>query len=556
MRIFDGHTHLGLAEGDGKILEELDKAGVFGACVFSAPPLEFSKKMGKAFDIRLSEVLNFCDGERLFPILWIHPYEDNIFENITKAAHMGICGFKIICSDFYIYEEKALEVLRHIASLNKPVFFHTGILWGDGTPSSSYNRPLNWEALISIKGLRFSMGHCSWPWIDECIALYGMFLNALLKNDTAEMFLDLTPGTPEIYREELLTKLLNVGYDVGNNIFFGTDCTVENYSSDWAKKWLETDRKIMEREGVSKEILKNIYERNLMRFLGLSEASVSKKSPSIDDANAWSAVNPAVSAIIEKWYEKLSFPQEFDAKFKNALAEIKISDAISIDSYDLHSKDGARNLLSFLYFCEQLEQKYIEKGIDLNILYDTLSDIRIWTEVWSDIKGSLYLGELSWLSRHLSMKLFKLGRLQFCFGKAERDIPKRGISKGDNIIEIHIPNGKPLTPEECEKSLYMAREFFSRFFPDYNYKGFTCHSWLLDETLIDLLGESSNIVKFMNLFDIVYTEESDSIFKYLFNWDTTRRKLPNLFPASSFAEKIKTLALKGRVFYQGYGIIK
>ncbi len=556
MRIFDGHTHLGLAEGDCKILESLENAGVYGACVFSAPPLEFSEKLGKSFDIRLSEVLNFCDGERLFPVLWIHPYEENIFENITKAVKMEICGFKIICTDFYIYEEKALEVLRHIANLDKPVFFHTGILWGDGTPSSCYNRPLNWEALISIKGLRFSMGHCSWPWIDECIALYGMFLNALLKNDTAEMFLDLTPGTPEIYRKELLTKLLSVGYDVGNNIFFGTDCTVENYSSDWAKKWLETDREILENEGVSKEILKNIYERNLMRFLGKSEVSVSKKSPSIDDANAWSAVNPEVSAIIEKWYEKLNFNREFYDKFKKALAEIKISDAIEFSTYNSTCTDGARNLLSHLYFCEALEAEYIKKGIDLNILYDTLSDIRIWTEVWSDLKNTLYLGEINWLSRHLSMKLFKLGRLQFCFGVAERDIPKHNIKKGDNIIEIHIPSGSVLSEVECKKSLDMAHDFFAKYYPEYNYKGFTCHSWLLDETLIDLLGENSNIVKFMNLFDIVYTEESDSIFKYLFNWDTTRRKLPNLSPTSSFAEKIKTSALKGRIFYQGYGIIK
>lgn len=28
------------------------------------------------------------------------------------------------------------------------------------------------------------------------------------------MFLDLTPGTPEIYRRDLLTKLFTIGYDV------------------------------------------------------------------------------------------------------------------------------------------------------------------------------------------------------------------------------------------------------------------------------------------------------------------------------------------------------
>ncbi len=62
------------------------------------------------------------------------------------------------------------------------------------------------------------MGHCSWPWYDECIALYGKFLNALEKDGAPEMFFDLTPGTPVIYRRDLLTKLFTVGYDVPDNI--------------------------------------------------------------------------------------------------------------------------------------------------------------------------------------------------------------------------------------------------------------------------------------------------------------------------------------------------
>ena len=67
---------------------------------------------------------------------------------------------------------------KEIAKLNVPVIFHTGILW-DGRVSSNYNRPLHWESLLPITNLRFSMGHCSWPWVDECIALYGKFLKSV-----------------------------------------------------------------------------------------------------------------------------------------------------------------------------------------------------------------------------------------------------------------------------------------------------------------------------------------------------------------------------------------
>ena len=112
------------------------------------------------------------------------------------------------------------------------------------------------------------MGHCSWPWIDECIALYGKFLNAKTVRGGAEMFFDITPGTPEIYRAELLTKLYTLGYDVGDNIMFGTDTSADAYSYKWAGEWLNRDGEILDDLGVSLEYREKLYHKNLFRFLG------------------------------------------------------------------------------------------------------------------------------------------------------------------------------------------------------------------------------------------------------------------------------------------------
>ena len=112
------------------------------------------------------------------------------------------------------------------------------------------------------------MGHCSWPWTDECIAVYGKFLNAASRCNKAEMFLDLTPGTPEIYRRDLLTKLFTIGYDVENNIFFGTDCDADAYNSSWSLKLYETDKKLLDELGVSRKVRENLYYNNTLRFLG------------------------------------------------------------------------------------------------------------------------------------------------------------------------------------------------------------------------------------------------------------------------------------------------
>jgi len=538
------------------LLEKMEKTGVYGGCIFSNRPKWSDQTRGTSFDERLKEVLDWTKGyeDRLFPIIWIHPYEENIIENIRKAVTHGICGFKIICDDFYVYEEKCIEVLREIASLDKPVFFHSGILW-DGKESSKYNRPVHWEALVNIEGLRFSMGHSSWPWIDECIALYGQFLNASTVRKPAEMFFDITPGTPEMYREELLNKLYTIGYDTGHNIMFGTDSAAERYYPGWPSKWLDIDWKILEHIGVSKENLENLYYNNIMRFLGKGD-SVEHVKPVTDDPGEWTAVNEEVSVIIKKWYQKLDFPKIYDTEFYHALSEIKISDAISIEKYDVSSKDGKRNLLSMLFTCENLAEKYRERGIGEDILCTTLSDLVVWNNVWSNIKGELYLGELEWLKRHLEMRLFRLGRLQFCMGQAECDIPCRDVKAGDNVLEIHIPEGEPLSKEACLQSIEAAKKFFKEYFPEFDYKCFTCHSWLLDASLEKFLKPESNVLQFGRMFDVVHIEKSDAILRYVFRWDTTRYSLKFAVPYNNFTEAVKRFAMRGGEFYEVLGVLR
>lgn len=557
MKIFDMHIHARKTTPNPEyLLSQMEKNGVYGGCVFSTKPKENSEKYGLSFEERIEEVLAWSKGyeDRIYPILWVHPYEENIIEKLHIAKEKGICGFKIMCSNYYIYEEQCIKVLEEIARMDLPVIFHTGILW-DGQVSSSYNRPLNWEALLNIKGLRFSMGHCSWPWIDECIAMYGKFMNSGLKGETAEMFFDITPGTPEIYREELFVKLFEIGYDVGDNIMFGTDSNAKDYSEVWASKWLEIDGKIMDKLGVSKLCRQKMYYDNLLRFLGKRDVKVEHLKPQEDDAHVWAAENPEVKTIIKKWYKTLGFSKDFDNEFKEALAEIKISDAITIENYK-EEKDGKRNLLSFLFMCERLKERYEEKGIPEEILVATLKDIVIWTNTWSDIKNELYLGECEWLSHHLSMKLFRLGRLQFCMGKAECDIPEIGVKKGDNVMEVHIPEDGAFPKEECDKSFAMAKEFFAKYYPEFEYKCFTCHSWLLDETLGEILKPTSNILSFAGRFTPVHSEESDAILRYVFSWDMNRRKVGKAEATSSFAQKVKERALSGGKFYSTYGVIE
>jgi GNAT superfamily N-acetyltransferase len=139
---------------------------------------------------------------------------------------------------------------------------------------------------------------------------------------------------------------------------------------------------------------------------------------------------------------------------------------------------------------------------------------------------------------------------------AECDIPEYNVKKGDNIIEVHITKGDKLTADAVGDSVKRAKEFFARYFPEYKYACFTCHSWLLDEKLKEYLSPDSNIVKFGDMFDRIAQYDSNALLRYLCRWDTNELNLRYAYSSSSFAEKIKAAVLRGRVFHETIGIIE
>ena len=260
--------------------------------------------------------------------------------------------------------------------------------------------------------------------------------------------------------------------------------------------------------------------------------------------------------IIEKWYKTLVFPSEYDEEFYKALREIPITDDLTKDVYPTDSADGKKNLLAYLYFCEKLQADYKEKGIAKEILLDTLSDIVRWTKTWSDIKGELYLGELEFLKCHLDVELFKIGRLEFYPKPLRFDIPQIGAKAGDTVVTVHIPSGAKLVKEECVRSLERAKEFYARHFPNLDYKCFLCSSWLMDETLSEILPSDSNILSFQKIFNYVCAQESDAIIHYVFGWDKTIADIETIVCKTSFAQKVKERLLNGGKFYAASGYYK
>ena len=288
---FDSHIHCWETDANPqKLLENLAAAGLDGGSVFSPLP-ESPVRHGTSYEDRMNCLEKWMPGTegRLFPFLWIHPFEHDAIDKARDAVQRGVAGFKMTCDCYYVYDPQAMSLLREIAKLGKPVIFHSGIHWG-AIDSSKFNRPVNWEAMLTIPNLRFSLAHCSWPWTDECIAVYGKFLNAYTSNPdaSAEMFLDTTPGTPVIYRRDLITKLLMSGYDTPHNLLYGTDGSANEYNPLWAKEWIDRDAGIMRELGASERVIDHYLGENYLRFLGLTEKNFEHVMPIPDRPGAWS----------------------------------------------------------------------------------------------------------------------------------------------------------------------------------------------------------------------------------------------------------------------------
>ena len=158
-------------------------------------------------------------------------------------------------------------------------------------------------------------------------------------------------------------------------------------------------------------------------------------------------MNTITAPIIQKWYERLDFLKKYDEAFYAALNTVEVLPTACVEEYDKNSEDGIKNLLHYLYFCEETERRFLSRGIPEDILLDTLSDLVIWTNIWSEIKGELYLGELGWLAIHLSANLFKLGRLQFAFADCPFMIP--GNRRTTVIGSAKCGNTALLPQEDC-----------------------------------------------------------------------------------------------------------
>jgi len=288
--LIDCHVHSTGKEKVDDVTDAMDQAGVDRAVIFAPYPgrretetvtdpeptrymqfsyLEVSEEAQK-------ESTKFISGlqaeapDKIIAFAWIEPRLRNSIENVEEAITKYECkGIKMIPDHWYPYDRRFFPLYERIQEVEAPILLHSGILFGF-KDSSRFCRPCNYEVLINFPKLRFALAHISWPWTDECIAVFGRFranletgICADERLDQMQMYIDTTPGTPKFYRREALRNAL--AYGAEDYMLFGSDSTATNLQH--AKHIAEIDRGIIGELGYSDEVIQKIQSRNIQRFL-------------------------------------------------------------------------------------------------------------------------------------------------------------------------------------------------------------------------------------------------------------------------------------------------
>ena len=168
---------------------------------------------------------------------------------------------------------------------------------------------------------------------------------------------------------------------------------------------------------------------------------------------------------------------------------------------------------------ESMKSLYIERAIPAKYYEASLADLYYRYDRFEKIHGYRGLSEwdIHWLTDVFNARFYDIGVLRFQIFTMDHSLiertgddymplseeVKQRFPEGKSYINIHITKDANLSPLNVEESIEEARTFFKTYFADYTFDYFICRTWLLDESLLQLLEPSSNILQFRDRFEIL-----------------------------------------------------
>ncbi len=247
-----------------------------------------------------------------------------------------------------------------------------------------------------------------------------------------------------------------------------------------------------------------------------------------------------------------SIGEEIDLKQIDLYLEQLMDRKTAASSYEYlnalfeEDKDNMKMLYCQLECARRIFDIYQEKHISKAVYTDTMKCFTRFIKECKKKNGRMFFDRGWWTYRQISMEIFRIGELEYQFMKHE----------DENVIGIHIPSDADLSKDAVDASLKQAEKFFKTYYRNYEYKKYTCHSWLMSPILKPLLSENSNILSFQKRFEIIQENKEDKDYiEWLFQVpaDTDYNDLP---VETGLQRKVRRLLLNGGTVGCAYGIMK
>lgn len=216
--------------------------------------------------------------------------------------------------------------------------------------------------------------------------------------------------------------------------------------------------------------------------------------------------NPRQYASVEELTERFSS----DPK---AVSYDEVAKALEVLLPDETVHSYSAQLLFFIYCAKPLREKYKKENLPEDLYWASMMDLKYKLMECRNIHGvwGTFVG--SWFPRFFVPERFALGRFQYEHAEFNQaGYEKAGVSlrKGDPVYNIHIPSAGPLTWEARMDSYQKAYAFYQeRDHLGGKPMAIVCHSWLLYPKNRVFFPKTSNILGFMDDFDIISGEDQE-----------------------------------------------
>lgn len=270
--IVDAHLHCSGQEDSSGVLRTLDDAAI-DVGVLLAPFLSPGYSLDDSDSLRRGNehLARLVRGhrDRLVGFAVVDPRDPGAPSHLRHAIEtLGLSGVKMVPTGWYPYDASVQPVFAEARRLRIPILFHSGIFI-DGR-SGRFCRPSYFEALRDYPGLKITLAHLGWPWVDEAIAV-GLIdrIHGVPPDDSMFRF-DISFGPPPPYRKESLGRALEV---LGaESLQFGSDCFLPCSGAQIAERmgWVSD---LLDELNVGAVARERIWSGTASAWLGLGKSA-------------------------------------------------------------------------------------------------------------------------------------------------------------------------------------------------------------------------------------------------------------------------------------------